>query len=158
MAAAEGPVAALGRRAPLSTSSASVLAKSGLPLTISEYLGLKRIVGYPSAARHEASSAKIAEALGMNDLVLHLITSHHGLSRPWLPFWEDGYTISASMRGQEVAVGTGGDLGALQSPVPSRFAELNARWGPWKLAYFEAILRLADYMQSALEQQEDFAD
>ncbi len=65
------------------------------------------------------------------DLVLHLIVAHHGFARP--------------------VIGTGGceDLppSALEekaAEVALRFARLQARWGPWGLAWWETLLRAAD--------------
>lgn len=69
------------------------------------------------------------------DLVLHLITAHHGFARP--------------------VIGTGGCedkppsvLQAKAAEIALRFARLQARWGPWGLAWWEALLRAADQQAS----------
>ena len=70
------------------------------------------------------------------DLALHLIASHHARSRPFFaPRAFDRRDISASERlARECAI---------------RFGHLQQRWGPWGLAYLEAIFKAADAMVSA---------
>ncbi len=69
------------------------------------------------------------------DLVLHLIAAHHGFARP--------------------VIGTSGCEGAAPSAVEEkaaevalRFVRLQERWGPWGLAWWEALLRAADQQAS----------
>lgn len=69
------------------------------------------------------------------DLVLHLIAAHHGFARP--------------------VIGTSGcenmppsALEGKASEIALRFARLQARWGPWGLAWWEALLRAADQQAS----------
>ncbi len=69
------------------------------------------------------------------DLVLHLIAAHHGCARP--------------------VIGTSGCEGAPPSvleekavEIALRFARLQDRWGPWGLAWWEALLRAADQQAS----------
>lgn len=84
------------------------------------------------AEKDEAFSNLPAE---MQDLVLHLIAAHHGRARP---------TIST--RGCEE--GPPSVLEDHARDVALRFARLNARWGPWGLAWLEALLRAADQQAS----------
>lgn len=88
-------------------------------------------VGHPLGWRHEGLSAAYCEAVGMADLVVHLVASHHGRSRPLLfsPVEGDGQTDTP---------GAG-----------ARFSQLNEQFGPWGLAYLEALLRLGDWHASA---------
>lgn len=68
------------------------------------------------------------------DLVLHLVASHHGFARPVLR--TDGADEPPSrlrQRAQEIAL---------------RFVRLQERWGPWGLAWLEALLRAADQQAS----------
>jgi CRISPR-associated endonuclease/helicase Cas3 len=92
--------------------------------------------------RHELGSLPYAErdprvqALSpeLRDLCLHLIAAHHGFARPLLR--TDGAEGPPSMlqsRAQEIAL---------------RFTRLEKAWGPWGLAWWEALLRAADQQAS----------
>jgi CRISPR-associated endonuclease/helicase Cas3 len=70
----------------------------------------------------------------LRDLALHLITAHHGFARPVIAAVDPENTPSASA---ELARAAG-----------LRFARLQARWGPWGLAWWEALLRAADWAAS----------
>jgi len=69
------------------------------------------------------------------DLVLHLIAAHHGRARPVISTrgCEDAPPSALEERACEVAL---------------RFARLQKRWGPWGLAWWEALLRAADQQAS----------
>jgi CRISPR-associated endonuclease/helicase Cas3 len=69
------------------------------------------------------------------DLVLHLITTHHGFARPVIGTsgCEDAPPSVLDEKAAEIAL---------------RFARLQARWGPWGLAWWEALLRAADQLAS----------
>lgn len=69
------------------------------------------------------------------DLVLHLIAAHHGQARPAVSVrgCEEGPPSQLAQRARHVAV---------------RFARLQRRWGPWGLAWWEALLRAADQQAS----------
>ena len=89
--------------------------------------------------RHEFGSLLKAEEQDLpsdtRDLVLHLIAAHHGYARP---------TISPA--GCEA-----GPPSALESKAGDaalRFARLQKQYGPWGLAWREAILRAADQSAS----------
>ena len=89
--------------------------------------------------RHEFGSLLKAEEQDLpsatRDLILHLIAAHHGYARP---------TISPA--GCEA-----GPPSALESKAGDaalRFARLQKRYGPWGLAWREAILRAADQSAS----------
>ncbi len=133
--------------------------------------------------RHEFSSVALAqlipgllERVNDPDLVLHLVGSHHGHSRP-LPsikeddkpqtlkvsgeFLEDGFRLveddqlqtSHETRGL-VSMELHSDLAgtSLALKMADRFWRLQERYGHHGLAWLEAILRLADWQQSAEEQ------
>jgi len=72
----------------------------------------------------------------IRDLVLHLIGTHHGRARPHF----DAEAIAGE-----------GSAAALMQPgeVARRFARLQDRYGPWGLAWLEAILMAADGESSA---------
>ena len=71
----------------------------------------------------------------MRDLALHLIAAHHGFARPVVGTrgCEDAPPSALEERAREVAM---------------RFARLQKRWGPWGLAWWEALLRAADQQAS----------
>ncbi len=69
------------------------------------------------------------------DLVLHLITAHHGFARPVISTSGCEDTPPSALK--EKAAG-----------IALRFARLQARWGPWGLAWWEALLRAADQQAS----------
>jgi CRISPR-associated endonuclease/helicase Cas3 len=76
------------------------------------------------------------------DLVLHLIAAHHGFARPIISKdgCEDAPPSALQGRARDVAL---------------RFARLQKRWGPWGLAWWEALLRAAD--QQASRKNEEHA-
>ena len=94
--------------------------------------------------RHELKSALDAERNGLDgldradprfELALHLIAAHHGYARP--------------------AIGVGGfddmppsEAEASVHAIALRFARLQRQWGPWGLAWWEALLRAADQAAS----------
>jgi CRISPR-associated endonuclease/helicase Cas3 len=69
------------------------------------------------------------------DLMLHLIAAHHGQARPVIETrgCEDAPPSALAARARDVAL---------------RFARLQKRWGPWGLAWWEALLRAADQQAS----------
>ncbi len=67
------------------------------------------------------------------DLILHLIASHHGWARPGYPDRRQWDPDMPSVRNQKLAFETA-----------VRFARLQARYGPWRLAWLEALLKAAD--------------
>lgn len=86
----------------------------------------------PYAAK-DSDFQKLPEDL--QDLVLHLIAAHHGQARPVIERrgCEDAPPSALEERAREVAL---------------RFARLQHRWGPWGLAWWEALLRAADQQAS----------
>ncbi|HRE87616.1 MAG TPA: HD domain-containing protein [Myxococcota bacterium] len=93
--------------------------------------------------RHELGSLPLAERdegfLALppedQDLALHLIAAHHGHARPLIPWQgcDDAPPSRTKSRAEAVA---------------RRFVELEARWGPWRLAWLESLLRAADQAAS----------
>lgn len=92
--------------------------------------------------RHEFGSLPYAEedegfrALPphLQELALHLVAAHHGWARPVIS--TSGCDIPPSVsekRARNIAL---------------RFAQLQKRWGPWGLAWWEALLRAADHQAS----------
>jgi len=93
--------------------------------------------------RHEFGALPFAEAHARfqalpeewRALVLHLIAAHHGQARPVIETrgCEDAPPSALEARARDVAL---------------RFARLQKRWGPWGLAWWEALLRAADQQAS----------
>ena len=89
--------------------------------------------------RHEFGSLLKAERQDLpndtRDLILHLIAAHHGYARPTISpeGCEDGSPSALESKAGDAAL---------------RFARLQKRYGPWGLAWREAILRAADQSAS----------
>lgn len=113
--------------------------KDGRPYAKTKGGGNRRLLnGY----RHEFGSLGDVEMATemrnlpdeLRDLALHLIASHHGYARPVIPPIDPNAPPSTlATRAQEAAL---------------RFARLQRRWGPWGLAWWEAIFRSADWRAS----------
>ncbi len=69
------------------------------------------------------------------DLVLHLIAAHHGFARPVIG--------TSGCKDKPPSV-----LEEKAAEIALRFARLQLRWGPWGLAWWEALLRAADQQAS----------
>jgi CRISPR-associated endonuclease/helicase Cas3 len=83
--------------------------------------------------RHELGS--VLDAKDAEELVLHLIAAHHGHARPHFETKSaDAKYLTRSKAEMEEA--------------PARFARLTEKYGPWGLAYLEAILKAADIWAS----------
>ncbi len=101
-------------------------------------INFRRLDGY----RHEFGSLACAESdekfktlpPDLQELALHLVAAHHGWSRPIIP--TSGSDLPPS----------GLEERALNAAL--RFARLQKRWGPWGLAWWEALLRAADQQAS----------
>jgi CRISPR-associated endonuclease/helicase Cas3 len=93
--------------------------------------------------RHEFGSLPVVEKdpefrrlpADLQDLALHLIAAHHGFARPVIAVngCEDAPPSALEGRARDVAM---------------RFSRLQRRWGPWGLAWWEALLRAADQQAS----------
>jgi CRISPR-associated endonuclease/helicase Cas3 len=91
--------------------------------------------------RHEFGSLRDAEADLANiedddlrDLARHLILAHHGWARPVIkPIDPDEPPSASEARARDAAL---------------RFARLQRKWGPWGLAWWETLLRAADWAAS----------
>lgn len=115
---------------------------------------------YPKGYRHEILSVAMLEAEDAalasahdRDLVLHLVGSHHGWGRPFAPAVSSGALALAELEldGVRYRTETNHGLASVGSPIAERFWRLNERYGWWTLAFFEALLRLADHRASEEE-------
>ncbi len=94
--------------------------------------------------RHEFKSVLDAERKGLDavdradarfDLALHMIAAHHGQARPAISV--EGYDDLPPSEAEAAA-----------HAIAMRFARLQREWGPWGLAWWEALLRAADQAAS----------
>lgn len=98
--------------------------------------------------RHEFGSLAYVERhedfkildLDQQEFVLHLVAAHHGYARP-----------AIGIKGRDLPPPSITEQRARD--VALRFARLSRRWGPWGLAWWEALLRAADQAASCRNQQ-----
>lgn len=135
----------------------SPIAKSRAPLHLWE--SRRRESGWPRGGRHEALSARLACARikaeqdfqgsdELNDLLIHLVISHHGKGRPLVApaCDETDQTLTGEVEG--VTVEAPASLEQVDWDQPGRFWRLNRRYGPWGLALLESIVIRADHAVS----------
>jgi CRISPR-associated endonuclease/helicase Cas3 len=145
----------------LAGMESALLGKSaGMPQTPQQRKLARERAGLPGGFRHEMLSAQIAVCCGLvpadreqQELVLHLIASHHGYARPFAPVVPDDDPPDVTVNAVTL---TGLDRlkcppHRLDSGIADRFWLLTRRYGWWAVAYLEAILRLADQQASADE-------
>lgn len=149
-------------------SSKELYAKSkGLKTDKRSYDYSRSRSGLPYHFRHELLSTSLLEiateerqGVEDEDLLYHLVASHHGYARPLPPVCIDGAPPSIRLD----AIGlphvelTSNErenicYHRVDSAIPARFWRVNSRYGWWGLAYLEAILRLADQFVSWSENQ-----
>lgn len=118
-----------------------------------------RKVRVPLGERHEAYSValikrypQLLSSASDPELALYLVGTHHGRGRPLMPERADeGARFCIAHEDEQYIFEGAPELGALGSGWPSLFWTLNRRYGPWGLAYLEAVLRLADWLRSVEE-------
>ena len=127
-----------GKKAPnwqraFSAGVDDVYAKTTGPFLRGVLAGYRHEFG--SLAHVERDDAFKALPDDLKDLVLHLVAAHHGHARPVIETagCADGPPSQLTARARDVAL---------------RFARLQKRFGPWGLAWLEAILRAADAQAS----------
>jgi CRISPR-associated endonuclease/helicase Cas3 len=140
-----------------------LLAKSAtMPQGLSAYLRACKRTGYPVGGRHELLSVRLIESspqllpedLNHQELLLHLVASHHGHCRPFAPVVIDETPVHVTLSLDECLLEAQSKTGLerLDSGVSERFWRLTRRYGWWGLAWLEAILRLADHRRSEAEE------
>jgi CRISPR-associated endonuclease/helicase Cas3 len=126
--------------------------------------------GWPRGMRHEMVSVQVVlanpgllEGAEDRELVIYLIGTHHGKGRPWWPPVHDpappavAAELDLPSGRRHVALDavqrTEINLWVAHSGWPELFARMTDKYGWWGLARLEAILRLADWSQSAAERR-----
>jgi CRISPR-associated endonuclease/helicase Cas3 len=97
--------------------------------------------------RHEFGSLRDAEVRlseiedeSLRDLARHLIGAHHGWARPVIaPIDPNNPPSMSENRSRAAAL---------------RFVRLQREWGPWGLAWWESLLRAADWAASTVENKD----
>lgn len=134
-----------------------VLAKSRL--SRSRWASARAAAGWPRGGRHEELSARLVRNwlsqqgtvndADLDELLLHLVVSHHGRGRPFVVPVRDSTSSVVEYQIDGFSVTADADLSIADWEQPERFARLNERYGPWGLALFETIVRQADHLVSA---------
>lgn len=110
-----------------------IYAKTRGPFVSVRLGGYRHEFGSLPHAERDAGFKKLPPEL--QDLVSHLIAAHHGRARPVIEIegCDDAPPSLFEERARDVAL---------------RFARLQKQWGPWGLAWWEALLRAADQQAS----------
>jgi CRISPR-associated endonuclease/helicase Cas3 len=138
----EGKRARIWQRAFHAPKDGRVYAKTEGPIDYRLLDGYRHELG--SLLRVEKDQRIQTLSEDQRDLVLHLIAAHHGFARPVIGTsgCEDAPPSAIEEKAAEIAL---------------RFARLQHRWGPWGLAWLEALLRAADQQASRKNDQRDGA-
>ena len=135
------------------------LAKSGIEAADrGRWESARRAAGYPRGASHAALSALLLDGgeSGLDSpddtLMLHLVASHHGGARPFVPVVErtaDGPpAISAVVGSRCLQIDAGAPVSALDSGIPDRFWSVLRERGWFAQVWLESLVRLADHRAS----------
>ncbi len=134
-----------GKRAPLWQKAFKApkdgdYAKTRGPADVKALIGYRHEFGSLPVAAKDSEFAELPADL--QELALHLIAAHHGFARPVISITgcPDAPPSALESRAREVAL---------------RFARLQKRWGPWGLAWWEALLRAVDQQASRDNDAED---
>jgi CRISPR-associated endonuclease/helicase Cas3 len=127
-------------RSAVKAGTAGPLAKTDGPIDFALLDGYRHELG--SLLKAEADPRLLELRPELRELALHLIAAHHGFARPVI-----------SPRSCDVAPPSA--LRDRVREIALRFALLQARWGPWGLAWWESLLRAADQLASRENAQAD---
>ena len=131
------------------------LAKSNMSKSC--WSAARRDAGWPRGGRHEELSARLVREwlatgnhgldLIQQDLLVHIVVSHHGKGRPLVVPVSDGPAEPVEWRfaDGEHPVRASANLSETDWSQPARFQRLNEQYGPWGVALLEAIVRQADH-------------
>ncbi|VTS06208.1 type I-G CRISPR-associated helicase/endonuclease Cas3g [Tuwongella immobilis] len=112
---------------------------------------------YPNGARHELLSAAVLAQHTSEELLLHLVATHHGSARPFAnPVSENDASSQFDLNLFELkqhGLSAKQEVAKWNGELPERFWRIVRKFGWWGSAYREAVFRLADHAQSAAEQE-----
>ena len=109
---------------------------------------------YPPGERHEALSVELMIRYGLHEtandeeLVEHLVASHHGWARPFIRAAQGAAPVHDRLFSLEFATEVAHEEAAR---APARFRSVQQRFGWLGLAWLEAIVQLCDHRQSEAE-------
>ena len=135
------------------------LAKSAKsPRTREEREEAREVHRYPRRGRHELLSAALIATKSDDDLLLHLIATHHGSGLPFADCVEENtdakQPFKAELFGEVFELPTcAQEIAEWNAELPERFWRIVRKFGWWGATYREAIFRLADHAQSRTEQE-----
>ena len=139
------------------TTPTRLRAKSNMPRH--RWEAAREAAGWPRGGRHEELSARLVRAWLQQgrstfpqqeqDLLIHLIASHHGKGRPFTIPVSDDNPAQVSIPIDGMPVQASANLAIADWDQPARFRRLNQWLGPWGLSLMEAIVTLADHAVSA---------
>jgi len=139
---------------PWATHTRALAKSSGqLPATPADRNLQREKSGLPKGFRHELLSVRLLEAAGVSDdLILHLVASHHGFCRGLASSIADPHPIlvKSEWNGTPMQISSDTKLDAIGSGIAARFWSCQRTHGWWGLAYLEALLRLSDWRVSRL--------
>ncbi len=126
-----------GKRAPrwqraFRAPADGVYAKTSAPINVALLDGYRHELGSLPWVKRDHFVASLSPE--QQDLVLHIVAAHHGFARPIIR--AEGCDEPPSVVEERVR------------EVALRFARLQEQWGPWGLAWWEALLRAADQQAS----------
>ncbi len=113
---------------------------------------------WPRGGRHETISAQLLREWQLTfapdgatdeELVLHLVLSHHGHGRPLVRPAATSASPTFEVFVDRNLVNAKGALSDIDWDQPHRFRKLCNRYGFWGLALLEAIVRQSDHIASA---------
>jgi CRISPR-associated endonuclease/helicase Cas3 len=139
------------------TAVGSPLAKSAQsPRTQAEREEARQVHRYPRGARHELLSAALVAGKTNDDLLLHLIATHHGSAHPFADPVMENEAANTPCKQELFGLKPEScrqNIEAWNAELPERFWRVVRKFGWWGAAYREAIFRLADHAQSRAEQE-----
>lgn len=139
------------------------LAKSAkCPRTKEEREEARSVHRYPKGARHELLSDAILASLTTDDLLRHLVATHHGSARPFANSVEENDEAKAPFVGdlfglKFTTASSKQDIAGWNAELPERFWRMVRQHGWWGSAFREAVFRLADHAQSRAEQEKEWS-